>query len=276
MITIFGRCVTLHSVSHKLIHLGATIINKIFLKTPLKIRQKILHKNIPQKNPDPAIFFPQITFFLAFLCRSIYISYVYPAFSAQFIYEFISKSTQKLSEISSRAIPTFDSVSSSMVSMCTPSSCMQQNKQIRIFTVNIYMHTKPMHWSNLHQCFVCMYIFQKCLLLLGGTHMWMPQNFQYKHMHMHYVTWLNFRCPKKFFEKCNSTSACRISTVKKSIQTFLTQKKIRQLAFLTNKIHRINFQCFSRFWKGKWHTAGGPVPMTTRAIFSAALVQNFP
>ena len=82
-------------LSHKnLIHLGAsTILQK---KTHKKFLQKNSHqKNLNHLNPTyskyPAIF-THWSFFLPFLSSSIYISYLHPAFGAQFIYEFISKS----------------------------------------------------------------------------------------------------------------------------------------------------------------------------------------
>ena len=88
-ITIFRRLS--HTSFCLTFHLGAIIIPH------KKIMQKNTKKSVPAIFIYPAYFkyppsFSLWSFFLPFLSCSIYISYLYPAFGVQFIYEFTSKS----------------------------------------------------------------------------------------------------------------------------------------------------------------------------------------
>ena len=95
-------------------------------KIPQKSCIKISHQKITRKKKSLSCLFQISRHLFSTNSCSIYISYLYPAFGDQFIYEFISKSVKKLSQISSRAIPTYDSDTLNqwpMCSLCTNVLC---------------------------------------------------------------------------------------------------------------------------------------------------------
>ena len=98
------------------------------------------------KNPDPVIFITPIPKIPSFLSCSINISYLYPAFGAQFIYEFISKSINDLKFHPGQYKQLI--LWAHLLCVCVPpGSCMQQFAFLQL----MHAHKTLVHIASMYR-----------------------------------------------------------------------------------------------------------------------------